>query len=285
MTVMKHTESKKGMMMQGMMMRAMVKPGTITAMNRRKSRQTTAGGRFSCPEEPRRFLTLHKFLFLTLVLLGALAIAPSFSYAQGEVSAEEMQNIQMRALEEMRTQIMSQDINTEDDEDFQPPVTEEMLLNRALPAGEEQGAQDEDRAQPAGTNRVYRYNQPKDPYLQGVEMPKRLFGNVSGPRSLADTADSGLTVFVNRVPYTKSVKISPETPIVVRFKHKNPAVKAVFMPHPDDPEKSKLYALDKNARIIAHENSMKQGRSAQATFIAVDDKGKAYDRLTVTLVP
>lgn len=253
-----------------------------------KKRLLTAGpqDRFLCRDEMWRAGPCHRIsgLFTAVLAVFILLFSPAL-HAQEENTgalspevAEQLRNSQT----EMFNIIQEERQSRQDSGQAHDAV-------RTLPFLEAEGAgkQTEGRGKASGADRIYRYTPPKDPYLQGAQMPKRLFGNVAGRKSISElSGNDGFSVFINDVPYTKSVRLSPRTPMSVRFKHGNPDIAQIRMLDSDNPKsKGKAYGLDKDYRILKHENAIKSGQPSRAVFAAVDKQGKIRDKISVQFVP
>ena len=96
---------------------------------------------------------------------------------------------------------------------------------------------------------------------------------------------SVFTIEINGEQYTYSQSISPSFPIMATFLHPDPRVTHVRMQHPSDPNRQMTFKIGRRVQIVNHESHMRAGHESQSVFIALDDKGNAYGRITLTFMP
>ena len=57
------------------------------------------------------------------------------------------------------------------------------------------------------------------------------------------------------------------------------------MQHPRDPQLYADFPVDKPYELSNHEQHMKAGEISTSIFLALDDSGRIYDKITVNFVP
>ncbi|MBI3609183.1 MAG: hypothetical protein HY204_00575 [Nitrospirae bacterium] len=99
------------------------------------------------------------------------------------------------------------------------------------------------------------------------------------------TAVSAFTVQINGTPYTRSEVISPTLPIIAVFYHPDPNVTTIRMQFPADPGRRMTFPLGRPVRLVDPEMNLKEGKRVQSEFVAVDELGNEYDKISLTFVP
>lgn len=93
------------------------------------------------------------------------------------------------------------------------------------------------------------------------------------------------TVELNGTSYKKSGSVTPTFPIMAVFRHSNPAVVAVRMQHPGNPDMSMTFDVGKQYRIQNHEDHMRAGHVSSSEFIALDKDGNERGVIALSFVP
>ncbi len=117
-------------------------------------------------------------------------------------------------------------------------------------------------------------------------IPLALFPENSRAQIYAEqVAQADFVITVNGLDIIRSTEISPPLPIMMSFRHKNPDVKMVRMQHPGNPQFSLTMKVGQEYRITNHEDHMKAGHVSTSEFLALDNQGNVYDKITISFVP